>query len=68
MPVLVEAEANNVYEEGRSVLASLITQLISIVRTIVNYVLGLVGKFMTWAGENPLQALLFTANLVIWVS
>jgi len=68
MPVLVEAEANNVYEEGRSVLASLITQLISIVRTIVNYVLGLVGKFMTWAGEHPLQALLFTANLVIWVS
>jgi hypothetical protein len=68
MVVLVEAETQQVYEEGRSMIASLITQLISIVRTIVNYVLGLMQRFITWAGENPLSTVLITANLCIWVS
>ncbi len=64
----VDTELATVYEEGRSVLASLFTQMVSIVRTIVNWVLKVSSQIIAWAGEHPLATLLLTANICIWVS
>jgi hypothetical protein len=63
-----DAELTQVYEEGRSALASAITQLIGIVRTIISYALKVVDKVVTWAGEHPLAMILLTANIFIWIS
>ncbi len=68
MPLGAEAEFEEVYEEGRSVLASLITQLISIVRTILNFALKVSSQVIAWAGEHPLASLLLVSNIIIWVS
>lgn len=68
MPFPVEAESEQIYEEGRSALASAITQLIAIVRSIINYALKVVDKIVTWAGDHPLAMLLLTANILIWIS
>ncbi len=63
-----DTEVEVAYEEGRSVLASAITQMVSIVRTIINWVLRIASQIIAWAGEHPLASLLLTANICIWVS
>lgn len=68
MPFPVESESSQVYEEGRSALASAITQLISIVRTIINFALSIGAKIISYAGEHPLAMMLLTANILIWIS
>jgi len=68
MPFPIEAEAEETYEEGRSVLGSLITQLISIVRTIINHVIKVTRQVITYAGEHPLAMTLLVCNVMIWVS
>jgi len=60
--------ASSVAEEGRSALASLITQLLNTVRTVIMYVLEMAKTFFTWAGEHPLSAVLAVSNVVIWIS
>ncbi len=64
----IDTEVETAYEEGRSVLASIITQLISIVRTIINFALKISGQVIAWAGEHPLASLLLVSNVIIWVS
>ncbi len=64
----IDTELETAYEEGRSVLASVFTQMVSIVRTIVNYVLRISSQIIAWAGEHPLASLLLVANIMIWVS
>jgi hypothetical protein len=68
MPFPIEAESEQIYEEGRSAIASAITQLIGIVRTIISYALKVVDKIVTWAGDHPLAMLLLTANIFIWIT
>jgi len=60
--------ADTVAEEARSALASLLTQIINLVRNIVAYVMEMVRRFMQWAGEHPLACVLTVANVCIWVS
>jgi hypothetical protein len=68
MPFPVESETEQVYEEGRSALGSLITRLIAIVQQIIRWVASVASKLIEWAGEHPLATILLVANLVIWVS
>ena len=60
--------SDTVAEEARSTVASLITQIINTVRTIIAYVMEIVRRFMQWAGEHPLATVLTVANICIWVS
>ncbi len=64
----VDTELETAYEEGRSVLASMFTQMVSIVRTIVNWALKVASQIVAWSGEHPLATLLLVANMMIWVS
>jgi hypothetical protein len=68
MPFPVEAEAEEVYEEGRSALGSLITQLLSIVRTIITYAIRIARQVITYAGEHPLAMTLLVCNVMIWIT
>jgi len=55
-------------DEARSVLASLITQLLALTRQIIDHALKLARKIITYASEHPLAMILLVANLCIWVS
>ena len=68
MPFPVEAESEQVYEEGRSVLASFITQLIAIVRQLIKWVTDVAKRIIEWTAEHPLAMLLLITNICIWVS
>jgi hypothetical protein len=68
MPFPVEAETEEVYEEGRSILGSLITRLIAIVQQIVRWVTAIATRIVEYAAEHPLAITLLIANICIWVS
>jgi len=68
MPFPVEAESEQVYEEGRSVLASFITQLIAIVRQLIKWVTDVAKRVIEWTAEHPLAMFLLVTNICIWVS
>ena len=67
MPFPVEAETEEIYEEARSVLGSLITRLIAIVQQLIRWVTSVTSQIVKWAGENPLAITLLVANFCIWV-
>jgi hypothetical protein len=64
----IDAEAAQVYEEGRSVLGSLITRLIAIVQQIIAYTMSISKQMITYAGEHPLALTLAVSNFIIWMS
>jgi len=68
MPFPIEAETEQVYEEGRSILGSLITRLLAIVQQIISHVVHIARQIMTYASEHPLAMTLLIANIMIWVS
>jgi len=68
MPFPVDAEAIQVYVEGRAVLASMVTQLIAITRQIIEHVIRIARQVITYAGEHPLALTLLVANIMIWIS
>jgi len=68
VPFPVEAESSQVYEEGRSVLGSLITRLIAILHNIIDHVIRIAKQVITYASEHPLAMTLLVANIMIWVS
>jgi len=68
MPWPVEAEAEQEYEEARSVLGSFITQLIGIVRQLIKWVTDVAKRIIEWTAEHPLAMTLLVANICIWVS
>ena len=55
-------------EEARSTLGTIFAQILTIVRTILAYAVEVMRRFAAWAGEHPLAAILFTTNVIIWVS
>jgi len=59
---------DTVAEEARSTVASLITQIINTIRTILAYAMEVMRRFMQWVGEHPLATVLTVANICIWVS
>jgi len=68
MPFPVDAEAMQTYEEGRSVLGSLVTRLMAIVQQIINYVMSVSREVFRLASEHPLGLTLGVCNLIIWMS
>jgi hypothetical protein len=68
MPIGVEAEASQFYEEARSVLGTLINNIMAIVRTVINWAIAFFDKIVTFAGQHPEAFLLTVGNLIIWVS
>jgi len=68
VPFPVEAESSQVYEEGRSILGSLITRLIAILHAIIDHVVRIARQVITYASEHPLAMTLLVANIMIWVS
>ena len=68
MPFPVEAESEQAYEEGRSVLASFLTQLIAIVRQLIKWVTDVAKRIIEWTAEHPLAMILLVTNICIWVS
>jgi len=68
MPLAIESEANQIYEEARSVLGTLIANIMGIVRTIINWAMMFFDKIVTFAGEHPEAFLLSIGNLIIWAS
>ena len=55
-------------EEAESAIATLIGQVLGIVRSLINTALNLVTEFVKWSGENPKAASLFLMNMVIMFS
>jgi len=55
-------------EEARSVLATLIGQILSMVKAIVMWMFDTFKSIMAWSGEHPEAFFLIMGNLVIWFS
>jgi len=65
---LLSAGVMGAEEEARSVLGTVIAQILTIVRQIIAYLMDAINRFVGWAGEHPLATLLTIANICIWVS
>jgi coenzyme F420-reducing hydrogenase alpha subunit len=66
--VAVGGVAQTSADEARSVLASLITQLLALVREIVDHAIKVAKQIITYASEHPLALTLLVCNIMIWVS
>jgi hypothetical protein len=67
MPFPIEAETEEIYEEARSVIGSLLTQLIGIARTILTYAIRIARQVITYASEHPLAMIMLVSNIMIWI-
>jgi hypothetical protein len=66
--VAVSGVAQTFADESRSVLGSLITQLIALVRQIIDHTISVARQVITYAGEHPLAMTLLVCNIMIWIS
>jgi hypothetical protein len=57
-----------VVEEARSVLGSVISQIIAIIRQLISYLKDLFMKLMEYLAENPEYAIMLIANAIIFFS
>ncbi len=64
----VESETTQVYEEGRSLLGSIVTRLIAIVHAIIDHAIKVAKQIITYASEHPLALTLLVTNIMIWIS
>ena len=55
-------------EEARSVLATIIANVVSLIRTLAIYVCEIARMLVKWIGEHPLATILAIANVCILVS
>lgn len=55
-------------EEARSIIGTVLAQIITLVRNVINFILEYLRRFLTWAGEHPLATTLFIVNFAVWVS
>ena len=60
--------ADQTAEEAKSVVGSLITQLMNMARTVIAYIMEMVRRFIQWAGEHPLATTMLACNIMVWVS
>jgi len=54
--------------EVRSVLGSVIGNLIAILRTIINHIASIIQRVISWAGEHPEAFSMMMINLIILFS
>jgi len=55
-------------EEARSTFATIVGNLIAIIRTIIAYAMEIIRRIMQWAGEHPLAFTLIMVNAIILFS
>lgn len=55
-------------EEARSVLATIIANVVSLIRTLAIYVMEIARMLVKWIGEHPLATILAIVNVSILVS
>jgi len=67
MPLLVTG-VMGAEEEAKSVLASAISQILTLLRAIVTYALEISRKIFSYFGEHPLASLLIITNLAIMIT
>lgn len=67
LPVLI-AGVSGAEEESRAFFATLVAQFIQILRAVLTYVMEYMKRFWEWAGQHPLAATLFIANMAIWIA
>jgi len=68
VPLIAGIGAMGAEEEARSAIATFIAQMITLVRTIITYLMEYVRRIIEWAGEHPLATVLLTTNFIIWIS
>jgi len=64
----MSAIVEGVLEEAKSVLATLINNIMSIIRMIVAWCMEFFNRIVDFAGQHPEAFLLTVGNLIIWVS
>ena len=64
----VAAVAQTSADEARSVLASLVTQLLALVREIVDHAIKMAKQIIKYLSEHPLAMTLLVCNIMIWIS
>ena len=65
---ILQAGAQGAEEEARSFMGTLVAQILTIVRTIIAYLMDAMNRVIRWTGEHPLATLLTITNICIWVS
>ena len=55
-------------EEAKSTIATVLAQIITLLRQFFAYIMEYMRKFLEWSGEHPLASLMLLTNMIIWVS
>jgi len=55
-------------DEAKSFLATLVGQIIAILRTFITWALSMFRRIVSFAGEHPEAFTLIVGNAIIWVS
>ena len=65
---MLQTGVSGAEEEAKSVLGTLLAQIITLVRNIINYALHYMSLFVEWAGKHPLASILLITNFSILIS
>ncbi|MBS7612473.1 hypothetical protein KEJ27_09815 [Candidatus Bathyarchaeota archaeon] len=68
MPLGVEAEATQVYEEARSALATVIANVMGIIRQILAWALTFAKSVFDFSANHPEAFILLVGNALIWLT
>jgi len=55
-------------EEAKSTIATVLAQIITLLRQFFAYIMEYMRKLLEWSGEHPLASLMLLTNMIIWVS
>jgi len=68
MPFPIDAETQEVYEEARSGLATLIGNIMGILRQLIAWATSMFTRITSYVGEHPLAMVQLVGNFCIWMS
>lgn len=68
MPFPVDAESAQVYEEGRSAIATIIGNVLGILRQLIAWATSTFTRIMSYAAEHPEAMIQLVGNFCIWMS
>lgn len=68
MPFPVDAETTQVYEEGRGALASVISNLLGILRQFIAWATGMFRQIISYVAEHPEGTIQLVGNFCIWMA
>jgi hypothetical protein len=68
MPFPVEAESGQVYEEARSAVGSLITQILGLFRQLISWATSTFTRIVSYSAEHPEAMIQLIGNWCIWMA